>query len=244
MSTALAIKLTNDRKTRGHKNQKNAFGLLPGSPDGGGSCPGATTGPGGCQEVLPGKKNATCYVENLMKVYKGVALSLKHNTDLVKAASEDELVELFCDMFTEFERIERKRGILDELWFRHHWSGDMVDEKYCRAIKTAMARFPEMNFWTYTRSWFAVPILKDVPNLVLYISADKDNMNAALKTYMTHEGEGSNVALCYMGREKADFGKKLKLVACPVDNGKMELDQACHKCKLCLKGKPIYFKTK
>ena len=241
MTTAVkALKLTGDRKTRGHKNQKNTFGLAPGHPSKGGSCPGATTGPGGCQNVPEGKKNPTCYVEGLQKAYKGVSNALKYNTELVIESTEEELVQLFCDMFAEFERIETKRGIIKDLWFRHHWSGDMMDEKYCRALKKAMAEFPHINFWTYTRSWFAVPILCDVPNLVLYISADADNFNQAIKTYLNYEH--TNVALCYMGEEKPNLNQRI--IPCPVDSGKMKLEEACHKCKLCLKGKPVFFKTK
>jgi len=238
----MALKLTNDRKTRAHKNQKNTFGLLPGNPSKGGSCPGATTGKGGCQHVADGKKNATCYVEPLMKAYTNVRKSLEHNTELVKNATEDELVELFYDMFAEFKRIETKRGRGDSLHFRHHWSGDMLNELYCRALKTAMLKFPEISFWTYTRSWFALPILSDVPNLTLYISADEVNLNQALKVYMDYT-DNDNVSVAYMGEEKPEI-KDLLMTACPVDNNKMALEEACQKCKLCLKGKPIFFKTK
>jgi len=237
-----ALKLTNDRKTRGHKSQKNAFGLSPGLPSQGGTCPGATTGSGGCQHIADGKKTATCYVEGLRKAYTTVAKALQHNTDLVMKATEEELTELFCNMFQEFKDIEVKRGKIENLWFRHHWSGDMPDEKYCRAIKAAMLKFPEINFWTYTRSWFALPILHDVPNLVIYVSADAVNLNKALKAYLDYENS-SNVALCYMGEEPPKIAG-IKFVACPVDNGKMALEEACHKCKLCLKGKVVFFKTK
>jgi hypothetical protein len=238
----MALKLTNDRKTRLHKTQKNTFGLLPGKPREGGTCPGATKGEGGCQYVAPGKKNATCYVVGLMKAYTNVRNSLQHNTDLVKKATEAELVELFSDMFAEFKRIEVKRGNGDNLYFRHHWSGDMLNKKYCRALKTAMLRFPEINFWTYTRSWFALSILSDVPNLMLYISAEKDNLKHALKFYMDYE-DNPNVAFAYMGEEKPDI-KGMRMIPCPVDNQKMALEEACQKCKLCLKGKTIFFKTK
>lgn len=237
-----ALKLSNDRKTRGHDKQKNTFGISPGLPEHGGTCPGATTGSGGCQYKAPGKKIATCYVEGLQKAFPSVAKVLKHNTEIVKNATEEELVEIFCVMFQEFKDAETKRGKVKDLWFRHHWSGDMMDEKYCRAIKAAMLRFPEINFWTYTRSWFALPILHDVPNLVIYVSADNANLNKALKVYLDYK-DNPNVALCYMGEETPKIDG-MKFTACPVDNGKMALEEACHKCKLCLKGKVVFFKTK
>ena len=56
------IKPTDDRKTQAYRGQKNTFGLLPGKLDCGGTCPGATDGPGGCQEKPRGRQIAVCYV--------------------------------------------------------------------------------------------------------------------------------------------------------------------------------------
>jgi len=168
---------------------------------------------------------------------------LELNTLLMKGASYEKKVELLKAMFGDFLRLELKRGKQpeDDLNFRIHWSGDCYDVEYTEALREAMLAYPQLSFWGYTRSFFAVPILADVPNLTWYISADAVNKKEAVELY---EQWKDKVSLCYMGEAVPADLKQHKLIACPVDNGKMELANACHKCRLCLKGKNIFFKTK
>lgn len=259
-----AIKPTCDRKTRMYKTQKNTFGLLPGPEE---TCPHATTEDGGCWYIAPGKKLPECYVTRTMSVYKGVRGLLAHNTRLLKKASKDEMVTLLMQEFERFRDSEMRRkskGRKYSLMYRLHWSGDIFNKTYAHALKTAIADNHDIFFWIYTRSFFAVPILKDIPNLNVYYSLDPVNISEGLKHFASQLQNRNKLSIAYMNPvndfkhhfdnayrklRNPDKLKRLttvkKLIPCPVDIGKMKLEHGCDNCKQCTKTRPraIWFKS-
>src|ERR1017187_133807 len=75
--------LAGNRKTKFSSNHRNTFGLNFGLPINGGTCPGATSGAGGCLNIRDGCKRETCYMAKVTQIYKAVANTLQVNTDMV-----------------------------------------------------------------------------------------------------------------------------------------------------------------
>ena len=237
---------TCDRKTRAYASQKNTFGLLPGIPKRGGTCPGATLAKNGCANIPKGKKCMLCYVDPLMRAYPKIKDTLAHNTRILKKASFEKKVKLLLKEFDRFYSAELKRK---NPWlnYRIHWSGDIYSENYAKALITAISQRPNLHFWIYTRSFWALPILAKAYNLTVYLSLDPVNYKEGIakfnawkktKTYTKYK----NVQIAYMSKEKPTF---LKLVDCPVDSNKLALEGGCANCNLCV-GKnpqPVWFRT-
>lgn len=262
-----AIRPTSDRKTRFYKNQMNTFGLMPGDPAEGGTCPGCTKGPGGCWYLAPGRMTHECYVDGLMRCYSGIKAVLQHNTDLLRnAGSVAAMADILDAEFKRFEDAEFKRATktgqpLNNL-YRLHWSGDVFSLDYAEALKRAMLRHPDIRFWAYTRTFEAVPILHQVPNLILYLSLDPCNIADGLIHYDDNGQESERLQVCYMAGTN-DFGdmkagavrllnarnavrgmlnlkvksrqwlEDLTLTPCPVDSKKIPMEEGCSKCKRC-----------
>jgi hypothetical protein len=254
------IKATCDRKTRFRTSQKNTFGLYPG-PTGAGTCPCATVGEGGCSQIKPGRKLPTCYVFNTISAYKNVGPALLHNTNLIRTATHKERVQLLKDEFARFQRTELKQAE-PKLYYRLHWSGDVYDLDYAKALTEAMRAFPDITFWNYTRSLHLAPYLaEEVPHLIQFLSLDRINLEQGLDIYYGPtwaRADCDNIRICYMSPEN-DFEAKYlamkpdhvfwpdkppTLVPCPTDEGKLPVDGACAKCRKCLNGRHIWFKTK
>lgn len=227
------LRPTADRKTRKYSAQKNTFGLLPGPLVNGGTCPGCTFGRNGCQSIPEGNKLPRCYVEHIIHRRPATERVLEENTKLIYNANYDKKVMLLAREFRRFAAAEEKRD--GDLNYRLHWSGDIPDEEYAEALREAIEMFPKIYFWGYTRSLFSLPILSQVDNLCWYVSLDDVNWTEGLKAAK----EYPTVHLSYMGHKKPRG-----FATCPVDAGKMSLEGACHKCKLCLKGKDVWFKTR
>ena len=232
----MMITPTEDRKTRSCQGQSNTFGLSPGLPEDGGTCPGATCGPGGCLEKR-GPIQRTCYAERLARFRSCVGAVLRRITELLERSSFSAKVQLFAQEFSRF--LGEKKG---EKNYRLHWSGDIPDREYARALGCAIARFPEIRFWGYTRSFFAVPLLAGLKNLRLYLSVDQVNRIEGLAVYRKYRKAG-NVHLSFMSRERPT-GFREKFLPCPVDTGKLEQLESCHKCRACFHGRTIWFKTR
>ena len=236
----MIIKPSSDRKTKAWSGQYNTFGTLPG-PEG--TCPGATCGKGGCCDIPAGRKLRVCYVNKIMSCYPTVRAVLAGNTEL-KNLTIHGLEKAFRTEFDRYLAAEQKRGfITDHGWcensYRIHWSGDLPNTDYATALATVMQEYP-IDFWNYTRSLGMVPIMAEVNNCVTYISADADNYKEAVKAYKPYKDQ-ANVAWCYLSKEKPE---DQELQECPVDSKKMDLEGACHKCRKCLNGVPIWFKQK
>lgn len=224
------LKPTVDRKVWAYKGQRNTFGLLPG-PEG--TCPGATLGAGGCRTMTrPGRPD--CYVYRIMQIYGGVRRILEHNTMLLKGAAQPVQEELLRNEFQRFVNDPRRP---EGGCYRLHWAGDIFDRQYARALRRTMEEFSQVNFWTYTRSFDLVDEFRGQRNLLLYLSLDPCNRDLGLATHAREPW----TRICWLEPTRPEG---LKLLACPVDEGRLALEGACHKCRLCLRGHSIWFKTK
>jgi len=276
---ATEIKPTCNRKTRAYSSQQNTFGLLPGKTlwknEVMGTCPGATTGEGGCCCIKDGRKTPECYVFGTIGAYPGVYPVLRDNTKLLRNAGDAVQKDIMNEFsrFYEKEMTRKMQGKTYSLNYRLHWSGDIFNEEYARALRNAINAFPLINFWCYTRNMSAVPILNNIPNLNLYISLDPQNFDEGMSVYTENKELAPNLRLCYMSPVN-DFKERLKAYApkfagqnalrkilgskpknskllefpistCPSDAGVTESDGVCHRCKQCLgtADRNIWFKS-
>jgi len=221
------LKPSVDRKVWAYPGQKNTFGLLPG-PEG--TCPGATLGPGGCRDVTRPKR-PDCYVYKILQCYPSVRAILTHNTEVVRGPGCGDALR------AEFERFAADPRRPAGGCYRLHWAGDIFSRKYAERLRGAMEAFPETTFWAYTRSFGEVDVFRGQRNLVFYLSLDPVNRDEGLALHAREPW----AKLCWLSRERPE---DLKLVACPVDARNMQLEGACHKCRLCLRGHNIWFRTK
>ena len=251
------LKPTCDRKTRFYDSQQNTFGLMPGRPPDG-SCPGCTIGAGGCCEIPEGRKTPICYVNRTLSYSVAARNVLIHNTELLKSHDEDGMTEVLAAEFRRFLVKELKRtDPADKAsitygealartapYYRLHWSGDIFNVTYAKALAYAMLQFPEITFWNYTRSFFALKHLADVSNLMQYLSLDRVNVDKGLEAYRKwRDAFNGRLSVCYMGPEK-DARLPESMVDCPADTGEHPVDGACASCRKCLRGCHIFFKQK
>ena len=131
----------------------NAFSLTQ-VPD----CPGSTPT---CR--------AACYVNNLEKAVPEIHALYRQNSENIRAILSGpycaDVVTTFANWITE----NCPHG------FRWHVSGDVFSMEYARFIRDVCQRAPDIFFWIYTRSFEYLPYLVQVPNLVINLSADRDN---------------------------------------------------------------------
>lgn len=201
----------------------NAFGLPAGKAY---SCPGATSV---CEKV--------CYAGKLEKVYKGVRNILVSNFEQLQATDLLGKIALLNEMIADFIKDCEKRNA--EKLFRIHWDGDFYDEEYTRAWQFVIRLNPDVQFWAYTRSEFAVPILIDIENLALYFSTDSANRALGIKLKKQY-----GVKLAYLANTfaegKADFAQlqDKSAIPCPENNKKLPLisqeGSACVRCSQCV----------
>lgn len=220
-------------KDRKVANQVNAGGKQPtmantfGLPSGKAfSCPGATSV---CEKI--------CYAGNLERVFKGVRAVLETNWNQLKDADTLTMVALLNEMISEFIAECEKRSA--EKLFRIHWDGDFFSEEYTRAWSMVIRMNPNVQFWAYTRSDFAVPILIDIDNLSLYFSADEANKDLAISLKKQY-----GVKLAYLAKDfttgKSDFAElqDKSAIPCPENNKKIGListkGSACVLCSQCV----------
>jgi hypothetical protein len=201
----------------------NTFGLPSGKAY---SCPGATSV---CEKI--------CYAGNLERIYKGVKDILVDNWNQLKDAKYPQMVMLLDEMIIDFKKDCDKRNA-DKL-FRIHWDGDFFSVQYAIAWATVIKKHSDTQFWVYTRSDFAVPVLQNIPNLALYFSADDANFDLASNLKKT-----TGVKLAYLAENFA-MGKERMLeitvksaVPCPENNKKLKLisdkGSACVTCGQCV----------
>jgi hypothetical protein len=229
------FKLTNNSKVRFKANHCNTFSLKQGDTKEGGTCPGMTEGPGGCAEK--------CYDKNLRKLYKAYASVEDHNTALVMHKPVSEMRDVIKNSVMYWLLDEGT----SEPYFRIHTGGDFYNIEYTETWAEVMKEHPEINFWAYTRSLFAVPILAEVKNLTLFLSCDPVNKNEVLKVYEGYR-DYPNVAIAWMGNEIPEniFSDKAFLV-CPEVTGKLKntkTEGACSRCRACVDRKLKNGKTR
>ena len=201
----------------------NTFGLPSGKAF---SCPGATSV---CESI--------CYAGNLERVFKGVRAVLTSNWEQLKDADLLTMVALLNQMIQDFIVDCQKRNA--EKLFRIHWDGDFFSEEYARAWNFVIRMNPDVQFWAYTRSDFAVPILIDIENLSLYFSADAANKDLAWQLKREY-----GIKLAYLAKDfatgKSDFNEQQEksAIPCPENNKKIGListaGSACVVCSQCV----------
>jgi len=205
----MRLKPTEDRKTKFRNGQANTFGLLPGN-SGLGTCPCATTGPGGCLHVAAHRKTPACYVYNTMRCYRGVEPVLAHNTQLLRDGSLAAKYRLLTAEFERFRGAELHQKT-PQLFYRLHWSGDVFDHNYAIALSESMTAFPDVKFWAYTRVFsHAAWLVNHTPNLILYLSLDPVNFYPGIQTFVewsTNSNPQGDMRLCYMS-PKNDFAQR------------------------------------
>jgi hypothetical protein len=201
----------------------NTFGLPSGKAY---SCPGATSV---CEKI--------CYAGKLEKVFKGVKAVLLTNWEQLKDASQEQMEALLYQMIDEFDKDCDKRNA--ERLFRIHWDGDFFSDTYTVAWSNVIKAFPKIQFWVYTRSDFAIPILTGIDNLALYFSTDDDNWQLASELK-----KSTGVKLAYLANNFA-MGKERMLsitvksaIPCPENAKKLPLisekGSACVTCGQCV----------
>jgi len=201
----------------------NTFGLPSGKAY---SCPGATSV---CEKI--------CYAGKLEKVYKGVKDVLVNNWNQLKDAKYETMVSLLDEMIISFKSDCDKRNA-DKL-FRIHWDGDFFNVTYTIAWATVIKKHSDVQFWVYTRSDFAVPILKGIANLSLYFSTDDDNWQLASNLKTLHDVKLAYLANNFaMGKERMLSITPKSAIPCPENAKKLPLisdkGSACVTCGQCV----------
>jgi len=204
----------------------NTFGLPAGKNY---SCPGATNT---CESV--------CYAGKLEKLFKGVKTNLLHNWELLKDADQKTMEVLLSNMINDFI-VDCDKKSAPKL-FRIHWDGDFFNDTYTNAWRNVITNYPNIKFWVYTRVQSAAIILKDIPNLSLYYSTDKDNKQIGVNLKKDH-----GVRLAYLAQNFAIGQTEMKELfnrpgaKCPENLKSIPLisnaGSACVSCGLCVYSK-------
>lgn len=207
-----------------------------------------------CPFATPTCKSV-CYIHNLEKEELAVHEKYRHNSAVIRVAlSRPDYRDVVEMEFADWIRRNCKKG------FRWHVSGDIFSLEYAYFISSVCRLTPGVMSWIYTRSYdYIAPLLK-APNLVLNLSADKNNFRQALKLhkkyglricYLTVEGEvpempaGSVIFPSYelRGRDLANPTKSFwwqslrpdqKKMVCPPDFFGQSESFRCGPCKKCL----------
>src|ERR1041384_4514557 len=151
------------------------------------------------------------------------------------------MIDLLSEMITEFANECEKHNV--PKLFRWHADGDIFTATYAEAIEAVCLEFPDVHFWIYTRSFEYVGFITSIPNLSVYLSVDKENLNAGLLCAADNPG----VKMAYLG-ETFNEGKEIFETLTGVPGGKCpenakqiplitEKGGACVTCGLCIFGK-------
>jgi len=216
---------------------KNTFGL-PALV----SCPGHTEW---CAEA--------CYALALQN-FPGVRNLVQENWEIVSPHlnDTDTLHAMLSAMLSECSIEYVRAGIPQDEWvFRHFWDGDIPSAAFAQAIRRVAEDFPEFQFWLYTRTFKAVPLLMGVSNLAVYLSIDKDNVLDAVRVEKALLSEPM-LAFCADTWEEteelaAKFPHRRKGPKCPELTGKTPMvvwdddgvfgRGACVECGMCIYGR-------
>jgi hypothetical protein len=150
------------------------------------------------------------------------------------------MLNLIAEMIADFKADCEKKDA--PMLFRIHWDGDFFNDTYTTAWSDVIKLNPDIQFWVYTRVKSAALILKDVPNLSLYFSADSENVKTAVDLKIN-----SGVRMAYLAKNfaigQADVKEMIGKPAakCPENNKQIPLissaGSACVSCSLCVYSK-------
>lgn len=203
-----------------------------GLPENGGTCPGATTGKGGCLDVRDGLKRQTCYMAKVVAIYKAVGNVLNKNTEALQGKTIDEM-EYECNETVE-NFILHNKG--ENLYFRLHYSGDFFSLEYAQAWARVIRKYPQVRFWVYTRSHNLIDPLLGLENITIFLSCDPSNYKATVELFNLHKEKHRNLGMAFMGNNAPDQAEN-RWVKCPEITGKIKNEDtagACSKCRLCV----------
>jgi hypothetical protein len=224
-----ALTLSSASKVAEYPGRKNAFSLPAGK-----TCPFATPT---CA--------AGCYAKKGRFRFTPVTEAYAQNLSaLRRAATAPNMAKLLIDAMGghTFKK------------FRIHVSGDFYSPTYTDAWRMACAKFPDREFWAYTRSTDTrvLDILASIPNMSMNLSCDRDNwmeMLALAPRYPAFKlcyyslGEKPDDKLYDHDPELVVFvdhsvrGSKLFRGNCPAElghRGGIPIEGACIKCQRCL----------
>lgn len=215
-------------------NGANSFGLPSGKDF---SCPGQTAF---CERI--------CYAGKLETIYKGVRDILMHNWELLNGASKRDMICLLDEMVAAFNLetatlIEKGKNASYD--FRIHWDGDFFSREYAEAWAIVVKHFPHIRFWVYTRSFTeelnVIPVIANIPNLTVYLSADKDNRALANTVAAQFPGVFIATVADTFAEAKATIANERKSYNCPENGKRIPListkGSACLACGICPAGR-------
>lgn len=208
-----------------------------------------------------------CYAQSAER-YPSTAALLAGNLDAHRQAGRSvarhaALLDAALDQYEhEAARlIEAGRMRPADRVFRIHWDGDFYSAPYTRAWARVIRQRPHIQFWAYTRSTRYVEHLDGLPNLALYLSTDRYNVEKMRETLRAHPW--AHVAYCAgstdevpaLQRGLARWNRHRRPpVHCPENSGRLPLvvasDRrrtstievgadgigACAACRLCVDG--------
>ena len=130
--------------------------------------------------------DSSCYVHNLEKFQPEVHKHYQINSENIRSA----MYSGFYDTAYAFADWIEKNAAGG---FRWHVSGDIFSMRYAEFIQQVCMESLEVPHWIYTRSFpFLEPLVR-VPNLVVNLSADKDNYWLARRFAQQHD-----LRVCYL----------------------------------------------
>lgn len=241
----VAFRSSTDRKTAPYARRRkgkgpfgaaplaNAFGL-PAGPDY--ACEHAT------EWCWPG----TCYA-NKLEMFPGVRNLLLYNWSVFQRHQHNlwGLSTAMNPMLDAFEAECQKRDVAKV--FRWFWDGDIPSGMFARAMRLQALDRPDVQFWVYTRNYEVVPVLLYRPNLTVYFSVDRYNVDHAMNLNINSL---LKFAFCGDSWEETEelaalFEGERSGPRCPELTGKIPLvvwDEqgtgrgACVECGMCITG--------
>lgn len=181
-----------------------------------------------------------CYADKIQTAWTNVDKLVWHNLEALKScgSSVPKMVNLLDKMVKSVKWYDQEKV------FRWLWNGDVFSALFARAIVKTCDLNPEVQFWMYTRSFAYIPLLLNIPNLVVYMSVDEYNIDWAKDVYSKIEPGKVWIAACADTWEQTEeimrevVGRNAP--RCPELTGKIPLVSddgvgACVQCKLCYK---------
>jgi hypothetical protein len=133
-----------------------------------------------------------CYVNQLKEAEPDIYNIYHHNSEVIhQVLASDYETKITIKAFSTWISSHCKKG-----GFRWHVSGDIFSMEYAWFIRAVVLETPDVHHWTYTRSFNFSAVLHNVSNIVVNLSADRDNFNEATAF---HDKYGFR--LCFMATE-------------------------------------------
>lgn len=130
---------------------------------------------------------STCYVHGLEKHANETHQKYQHNSRLLREILAGDDIPGWIALLADWITSNCEGG------FRWHVSGDVFSLEYAEFIRDVCLASPSVTHWIYTRSFPLVQPLTEAPNLVLNLSADQDNYEAARDTAQKY-----HLRICYL----------------------------------------------